>query len=109
MPPEPTSPPQELEVVHQWAPTPGFLEVTTCLKSQLPKEVPKTPPVPLALGMMMTPGVMTMSASCVLQDQATRATYLVMVATSVGRVTLSSPEGKIPMPGPVIEDITDLI
>ena len=66
VPPEPTSPPWELEVAHQWVPTPGFLEVTACLKSQLPKEVPKTPPVPLAMGMMTALGVMTMSASCII-------------------------------------------
>ena len=64
--PEPTSPPQKLEVAHQWAPTPGFLEVTACLKSQSPRDVPKTPPGPLAMGMMTTPGVTTMTASCVI-------------------------------------------
>ena len=109
VPPEPTSPLWELEVAHQWAPTTGFLEVTACLKSQSPEEVPKTPPVPLKMGMMMTLGVMTMTASCVICDEATGATYLDTVTTSVGRVTLSSPEGEILMPGPMIEDITDLI
>ena len=33
-----------------------------------------------------------MSASCVVRDEATGATYLDMVTTSVGRVTLSGPE-----------------
>ena len=107
VPPEP--PPWELEVAHQWVPTPGFLEVTACLRGQLPREVPKTPPVPLAMGMMTALGVMTMSASCVIWDEATGATYLDMVTTSVGRLTLSSPEGKIPMLGPEIEDVTDLV
>ena len=50
VPPEPPSPLQELEVAHQWAPTPGFLEVTACLRGQSPREVPETPPVPLAMG-----------------------------------------------------------
>ena len=109
VPPEPPFPPWELEVAHQWAPTPGFLEVTTCLRGQLPREVPKTPPVPLEMGMMTAPGVTTMSASHVIQDEATRATYLDTVTTSVGRVTLSGPEGEIPMLGPKIEDVTDLI
>ena len=31
VPPETPSPLQELEVAHQWMPTPGFLEVTACL------------------------------------------------------------------------------
>ena len=48
-----------------------------------------------------------MSASHVKWDEDTRATYLDMVITSVGRVTLSGPEGKIPTPGPKIEGITD--
>ena len=61
------------------------------------------------MGMMMTPGVTTMSASHEICEEATGATYLDMVTTSVGRVTLSSPEGKIPTPGPMIEDITDLV
>ena len=60
------SPMQELEVAHQWTPTPSFLEVTTCLRGQLPKEVVKAPPVPLAVGMMTTLGVATMSASHVI-------------------------------------------
>ena len=64
--PEPTSPPLELDVAHQWAPSPGFLEVTACLKCQLPREVPKTLPVPLAMGMMTAPRVTTMSASHVI-------------------------------------------
>ena len=50
-----------------------------------------------------------MSASHVIRDEAARATYLDTVTTSVGRVTLSGPEGKIPVPGPKIEDVTDLI
>ena len=66
-------------------------------------------PIPLAMGMMTALGMMTMSASHVIQDEATRATYLDMVTTSVGRVTLSGPEGEIPMLGPEIEDVMDLI
>ena len=109
VPPEPPSPPWELEVAHQWAPTPGFLEVTACLRGQSPREVPETPPVPLAMGMMTAPGVTTMSASNVIWDEATGATFLDTVTTSVERVTLSGPEGKIPTPGPKIGDVTDLV
>ena len=107
VPPEPISPPWELEVAHQWVPTPGFLEVTACLKGQSPGEVPKAPPVLLAMGMMTALGVTTMSASHAMQDEATVATYLDMVTTSVGRVTLS--RAISPMLGPEIEDVTDLI
>ena len=100
---------QGLEVAHHWAPTPGFLDVTTCLRSQSPEEVPKVPSIPVAMGMMAAPGMVTMSTSCVDWDEATGATYLDMVTTSVGRVALSVPEGRITMPGPEIEDVTDLI
>ena len=109
VPTETPSPLQELEVAHQWVPTPSFLEVTTYLRGQSPEEVPKAPPVPLAVGMMTAPGVATMSSSHVVQDEATGATYLDLVATSVGRVTHSGPEGKIPAPEPEIEDVTDLV
>ena len=109
MPPEPTSPPWELEAAHQGAPTPGFLEVTACLRVQLPEEVSETLPVPLAIRMMTALEVMTMTASHVIQDEANDTTYFDTMTTSVGRVALSGPEGKIPMLGPKIEDVTDLV
>ena len=60
------------------------------------------------MGIMTALGVTTMSASHVIQDEATGATYLDTVTTSMGRVTLSGLEGEIPMLGPKIEDVTDL-
>ena len=102
-------PAQRLEVAHQWVPTPSFLDVTTCLRSQSSEEVPKVPPIPVVMGMMAVPGMVTMSASHVVWDEATGATYLDTVTTSIGRVALSVPEDGIAMPGPVIEDVTDLI
>ena len=62
-PTETPSPVQELAVAHQWTTTPSFLEVTACLRGQLLEEVPKAPPVPLAVGMMTALGVVTTSAS----------------------------------------------
>ena len=102
-------PMQELEVVQQGTPTPGFLEVTACLRGQSVEEVPEAPPGPLPVGMMTAPGVATVSASCVIRDEVTGATYLDMVTTSVGRVTLSSPESEIPAQGPKIENVMDLV
>ena len=90
-------------------PTPGFLEVTSCLRDPLSKEILDTTPVQVAVGMMTAPGVATMSASHVVLDEATGVTYLDMVTTSVGRVTLSSPVAKIAALGPEIEDVTDII
>ena len=105
---EAPSPAQELEVAQWWTPTPGFLEVTACL-NQSPEVVPKAPPGPLAMGMMTAPGVATMSVRCIIRDEVTGATYLDTVTTLVGRVTLSGPESKIPVQGPKIEDVTDLV
>ena len=59
--------------------------------------------------MITAPGVATMSASHVVQDEATGATYLDMVTTSVGRVTLSGPESEIPAQSIKIEDVMDLV
>ena len=90
-------------------PTPGFFEVTSCLRNLSPEEILDTTPVPVAVGMMTSMGVTTKSASRIVLDEATGVTYLDTVTTSVGRVTLSSPEGEIPAPGPEIEDVTDLV
>ena len=54
-PSETHSPAQELEAV-QWKPTPSFMDVAACLRSQLSKEVLETPPVPVMMGMMAAPG-----------------------------------------------------
>ena len=103
------SPAQGLEIAHQWKPTPGFVDITTCLRSQSSKEVPETPPIPVVMGMMAALGVVTMSNSGVAQDEATGATYLDTVTTSVGRVALNVPEDKVIVSGPKIEDITHLL
>ena len=85
------------------------MDVTACLRSQLSKEVPETPPVPVMMGMMAALGVATISTSQVVWDEATGATYLDTVTTSIGRVALNVPEDKVIASGPKIEDITDLL
>ena len=81
-----------------------------CLsKSQSLQENPEAPLGPLAMGMMTALGVATMSASCIIRDEVTGATYLDMVTTSIGRVNLSGPESEIPAQGPKIEDVMDLV
>ena len=52
--------------------------------------------------------MVTMSASCIIIDEATGVTYMDTITTSVGRVALSGPEQGTPTRGPIIEDITDL-
>ena len=60
------------------------------------------------MGMMTAPGVATISTSQVVWDEATGATYLDTVTTSIGRVALSVPEDEVIPLGPKIEDIMDL-
>ena len=103
------SPAQGLEVAHQWKPTPGFVDVTTCLRSQSSEEVPETPPIPVVMGMMAALGVVTMSTSQAVWDEATEATYLDTETTSIGRVALNVPEDEVIASGPKIEDIMDLL
>ena len=106
---ETPSPAQELEVVHQWKPTPGFVDITTCLSSQLSKEVLETPPVLVMMGMMVAPGVVTMSSSQVVWDEAIGATYLDTVTTSIGRVALNVAEDEVIVLALNIEDVLDLL
>ena len=103
------SPAQGLEVAHQWKPTPSFMDITTCLRSQSSEEVPETPPVPVVMGMMAAPGVATMSTIWVVWDEATGPSYLDTVTTSLGRVALNVPEDEVIMLGPKIEDVMDLL
>ena len=63
---------------------------------------------PLQLAAVVEPTVATMSASCIVQDEATGITYMDTVATSVGQVALSGPSQGTQAMGPIIEDITNL-
>ena len=100
-PQEAPSPSQELEVVWQVTPIPSFLGVMVCLRRDPPsKEAHKVSPNPLAVGVMSTPGVATMSTSCIMKDEVTGITYMDSVITLVGRVALSGPEQETPAQGP---------
>ena len=50
----------------------------------------------------------TMSASCIVKDEAMGVTYMDTVTTSMGQVALSGPEQGTPAKGPIVEDIMDL-
>ena len=103
------SPAQGLEVAHQWKPTPSFVDIITCLRSQSSEEDLETPPIPVVMGMVAAPGVVTMNTSQVVQDEATGATYLDTVTTSIGRVALNVPEEEVIVLAPKIEDVMDLL
>ena len=106
---EPTSPMKVLEIAQQVTPPPGFLGVMACLwKDPLPEKAHEAPRYPLQIAAVMEPTVVTMSASCIVKDEATGVTYMDPVTTSLGWVALSSPNQETPAKGPIIEDITDL-
>ena len=58
--------------------------------------------------MLMEPTVMMMYATSIVQDRATGVTYMNTVTASVGRVALRNPCMVATLPGPTVEDITDL-
>ena len=90
---EPTSLTEELAVIWQVMPTPGFMEVMACLRrDQSPDGVCKVPQDLLMIGVMLAPGVATMSVSHIVKDEVTGVTYIDTVTTLVGRVALSGPD-----------------
>ena len=58
--------------------------------------------------MLIEPMVTMMYATCIVQDKATWVTYMDMVTAPVGRVALGNPCMAATLPGPTVEDITDL-
>ena len=80
-----------------------FSESDRCLRSPLLEEVLKASLDPLAVGVMTVPGVATMCTSHIIRDQLTRATYLDMVTTSVGRVPSAAPNRRLQPRGPQLK------
>ena len=106
---EPTLPTGMLETSQQVMLPPGFWGATTCLwGNPLLVNVPEAPLDPLQLAAGKEPTVATMSASCIVKDEATGVTYMDTMTTSMGWVALSGPNQGTLAKGPIIEDITDL-
>ena len=91
------------------APPPGFTEVAACVMrdppSLAPIEVPLETRPP---DVMVRSMVATLSATWIVQDEATRVTYVKNVTTSVGRVALGNPCMVANLQGPMLEDITNI-
>ena len=82
---EPLSPTKELEMVWQVTLPPGFTGVMTCLqRDQSLEKVHKVPQDPLRMAAVLAPTVATMSASCIMKDEAMGVTYMDTMTTSVG-------------------------
>ena len=71
-------------------------------------EVDQEAPVgTLLVGLVMMPGISSISSSHVVMDDATGLTYVDTVTTSVGRIILCGLDPTATSTGPTIEDITD--
>ena len=94
------------------APTPpcGFAGVTACLHTlelvELDQEVPGGT---LSMGLVMAPGISSISSSCMVKDKATGLTHVDTITTSIGRIVISGDTTLLNpnAPGPTIEDIMD--
>ena len=109
-PPQLSLPTQALALV--WPPTQphGFSGVTACLHTPELVEVDLDVPAgAMPIGLVATPGISSVSSSCIVKDEITGITYMDTITTSVGRVTLSSPDPEACSTGPTIEDITNWV
>ena len=61
----------------------------------------------MAIRLVATPGISSVSTSHILKDEVTGITYVDPITTSIGRVALSGPDPEASSTGPMIEDITD--
>ena len=79
-----------------------------CLHTPEPVEVGLEVSVgSMPIGLLAAPGTSCLSLSCVIKDDIMGFTYMDMVTTSIGRVTISGPNPEASPIGPTIEDITD--
>ena len=108
--PQPSPPTQSLVLVQPPTLLHGFLGVTACLHTPELIEVDLEVPVgTMPIGLVATPGISSVSSSCIVKDEITGITYMDTVTTSIGRVTLSGPDPEACSTGPTIEDITDWV
>ena len=74
----------------------------------MPEKVYEVPHDLLRMAAVLAPTVATMSASCIVKDEAMGVTYMDTVTTSVGQVAISGRKQEASTHRPIIEDITDL-
>ena len=88
---------------------PGFREVDACLMRDSSSLAPIEAPLETRLpDVMVGPAVATLSATWIVQDEATGVTYVDTMTTSVERVALRNPCMAADLQGPVLENITNL-
>ena len=98
-------PARTLTLVRPPMPPHGFAGAAACLKTPELMEIEWEMPVgTMLIGMVMTPGLSSISLSWVVKDDTMGLVYLDTMMTSVGKVVLGRSD---PNEGPIIEDITD--
>ena len=104
-PPKSPLPARALALVRLPTPPHDFAGVAVCLKTPELVEVDWEMPMgTMSIGMVLGPGLSSVSSSQVVKDNTTGLVYLDTMTTSVGRVVLGSSELSV---GPIIEDKTD--
>ena len=89
-------------------PTMWLLWSKGCLHAPELVEVKLQAPVGIMpIGLLATPGISSMTSSHIVKDELMGVTYMDIVTTSIGRVTISGPGLEALPTGPMIEDITD--
>ena len=61
----------------------------------------------MPIGLVVTPGISSVSTSCIVRDEVTGVTYVDTITTSIGRVVLSGLDLEASSTGPMIEDVTN--
>ena len=61
----------------------------------------------MPIGLVVTPGISSVSTSCIIKDEVTGITYMDTITTSTGRVALSGPDPEASSTGPMIKDVTN--
>ena len=84
--------------------------VTACLqRDPSPEKVYEVPQDPFRVAAILASTAVTMSASCIVRDEAMGVTYIDTITTSVGWVAISGPKQEASTWGPIIEDVIDLM
>ena len=107
-PPQPSPSTQALVLMQLLTPPCGFLGVTACLHASELVEVELEAPVGIMpIGLLVAPGIASISSSHLVKDELMGVTYIDTVTTSVGRVTIRGPDLETLPTGPTIEGIMD--
>ena len=106
--PQPSISMHALALARLLTPPQGFAGVTACLHVPKLVEVDLELPVHLMpMELVAAPGIASMSSSLIIKDELTGVTYMDMVTTSVGRVTISGLGLEAFPTSPTIEDVMD--